>query len=250
MLSKFRNYACALLCLSVLVSSCQDGAQGSQDRQRGLQWVTSSIEYAAACEQTFRLAWPVVKKRALAQTENWVVVFDVDETVLNNSQYEVEREEIGQGFTRETWSEWVRREEATPVAGAKWFVDSLRTLGARAHVAFLTNRRFENEAATVANLKKTGLFKDGDPVLTKKGDDDLKADRRDCLQSGTGRCEETGPLVLLALFGDNIRDFMTMRGKDNADAYLSDQLSGDLNWGSRYFMLPNPLYGSWQRDYQ
>ena len=175
------NRIYTLLFSVALFSSCLATEEG---KQRGLKWVTSSIEYAAACEQTFRLAWPIVKNRAQQETSNWVVVFDVDETVLNNSQYEVEREAIGQDFTRESWTEWVGREQASVIAGAKWFIDSLRTLGPQAHVAFLTNRRFENEAPTVANLRQAGLFKDGDPVLTKKGSDDSKADRRRCLEEG------------------------------------------------------------------
>lgn len=225
-------------------------SQSSKELPRDIQWVTKSVEYAALCEQVYRTAWPVVKKNALAQTKDWVVVFDVDETVLDNAQYAVERFAIGAAHTQEAWSEWVRREQAPPIPGAKAFVDSVRSLGPKAHIAFITNRRFENEEPTISNLRKVGLYKEGDTMLTRKNREDTKADRRRCLETGTGRCEKNGPLVIIALFGDNIRDFMPMRGLDNARIYREKELVKDENWGTKYFVLPNPTYGSWERDYR
>ncbi len=215
---------------------------------RDIQWVTKSIEYAALCEQIFRNAWPIVKERAQAEQEKWVVSFDVDETVLDNSPYAVERAKIDSGFTSKSWSEWVRRESAQPVPGAKAFIDSLRGLGL--HIAFITNRNIKNEAPTIANLKKVGLYQNGDPVLTRINREDKKSARRKCLEEGTGRCEKTGPLTILALFGDNIRDFIPMNGMETARDYRENLLPKDENWGVKYFMLPNPNYGSWERDYK
>lgn len=231
--------------LFLLVCNC---VAQEKPMPRDIQWVTQSVEYAALCEQIYRNAWPIVKQRAMAEQKKWVVSFDVDETVLDNSPYAVERAAIDSGFTSASWTEWVRRENAQPVPGAKVFIDSLRGLGL--HIAFITNRSIENEAPTIANLKKVGLYQDGDPVLTRINREDTKVDRRKCLEEGTGRCESTGPLTILALFGDNIRDFMPMRGMETAQNYRHNLLQKDENWGVKYFMLPNPNYGSWERDYK
>jgi len=239
--------------LTVLFVSggCQQAEKNQQENNPAhLQWVSKSIEYAASCRQVYEMAWPRVNRAAESQTQNWTVVLDVDETVLNNVQYEVERAALDSAYTPASWAAWVGREEATPVAGVATFLEKVRGLGPRAHVAFITNRRFENEAATTNNLRKFGLFRDGDAVLTKKGDDDTKSDRRRCLEEGTERCAEFGPMKIIALFGDNIRDFMEMRGSEKAKAYLDDGLANDDNWGRKYFILPNPIYGSWQRDYK
>lgn len=235
---------------SLLLSMAACRAQDAKPLPLSIQYVTKSVEYAALCEQVYGLAWPVVKQKALAQTENWVVVLDVDETVLDNAQYAVERAQIDSGFTRQSWSAWVRRETARLIPGVKAFLDSLRTLGPLAHVAFLTNRRFENEEPTVANLRKVDVWHDDDIILTRKSRDDTKADRRRCLEEGTGRCEAKGPLSLIALFGDNIRDFMPMQGIENARNYRQNELPRDARWGTKFFMLPNPTYGSWEQDYQ
>jgi len=247
-----KSIKASTLCASLVVIFLATNAcsQKQVKLPQGIQWVVNSVEYAALCQQVYRLAWPAVKATAQAQTENWVVVLDVDETVLNNVQYAVERAQIGAGFSRDSWSKWVRREEATPIPGVKAFLDSVRSLGDKAHIAFITNRMFSNEAATIANLKKHGLFEDGDTMLTRKERADTKVMRRQCLESGTGRCAATGPLKIIALFGDNIRDIMPMRGWQNAQHYRDEELPNDPNWGVKYFMLPNPTYGSWERQYK
>ncbi|RMF59566.1 MAG: hypothetical protein D6743_16100 [Calditrichaeota bacterium] len=250
---KFRKSSVYVLCflwLTTLWGCGKTGDGASHRTPRDIQWVTKSIEYAALCTQVYRMAWPVVKEAAGKEKSNWVVVFDVDETVLDNSRYAVERAAVDSGFTRQSWTAWVRRAEAPPVPGAKALIDSIRTLGPRAHVAFITDRLVQNEQPTVENLKKVGLFRDGDIILTKTGSDDQKEDRRRCLQSGTGRCAGAGPLVILALFGDNVRDFIPMQGLENATRYRKQELPQDERWGKRFFVLPNPTYGSWMSDYR
>ncbi|MCG8608223.1 hypothetical protein MJD09_24970 [bacterium] len=214
-----------------------------------IKWVTSSIEYAAACVQTYRNAWMAVREAAASEQANWVVVLDVDETVLDNSQYQRARAAVDSGYTPQSWAKWVLQEEATLVPGAKNFIDQVRTLGPKAHIAYITNRNFEHQTATVANLTKYDLFKHGDIMLTRKNSDDTKVKRRRCLETGTGRCKSAGRLRILALIGDNIRDFMPMTGREKAEDYRTQGVFRDPNWGRKYFMLPNPSYGSWQRDY-
>ncbi len=208
------------------------------------------MEYAALCTQTYRNAWMAVKKTAGSETKNWVVVLDVDETVLDNSKYALERAAVNSAYTKESWVNWVFRKEAVLVPGAKTFIDNVRTLGPKAHIAYITNRDFEQEQPTIENLQKYGLFKEGDFMLTRKSREDTKVDRRRCLETGSGRCEGKGPMIILALLGDNVRDFIPMQGSENARQYRDSRLAEDLNWGQKYFVLPNPTYGSWEQDYQ
>lgn len=240
-------------CLLIISFGCAHSLSQQTLRPRRLpndiKWVTQSIEFSALCTQVYHNAWDVVKAAAQNETGNWVVVFDVDETVLDNSSYALERVELDSGFTESSWAKWVFRKEATPIPGVKAFVDSVRTLP-RAHVAYITDRLFAHEQVTVENLQAHSLFKDGDIMLTKTSREDQKEDRRRCLESGTGRCEKSGPLVMLALFGDNIRDFIPMRGKETAEIYRALTLGEDSRWGKKFFMLPNPTYGSWEREYQ
>ena len=45
------------------------------------------------------------------------VVVDLDETILDNSTYQVERWKMGLGFTQESWSDWVNRKKLILLAG-------------------------------------------------------------------------------------------------------------------------------------
>lgn len=249
---KLQRTGLFLLFIVVCFLGCEEGtwAQEQPKLRKDIEWVSKSIEYAALCKQVYSMAWPVVKQKAQTMTRNWVVVLDVDETVLNNVQYAIERTQIDSGFTRQSWTKWVRRQEAPPIPGVKAFLDSVRTLGERAHVAFITNRMMYNEEATIKNLKKYDLFRDGDIMLTRRDRGDSKARRRGSLESGNGRCAKFGPLKIIALFGDNIRDFMPVRGWENSRNYLTEKLPHDALWGTKYFMLPNPTYGPWEREYR
>ncbi len=250
MLSRTFSLSQIALSVSLFIFSSSCVSQENKELRNDVKWAKSSIEYAAACLQTYRMAWPIVKSAAARQTQNWVVVFDVDETVLDNVQYAVERTTAGLGYTRASWVEWVKREEAPLIPGARALIDSVRSLGPKAHIAFITNRDYDpEEGPTINNLRKVGLFKDGDTMLTERSKKDTKEIRRNCLETGTERCEKTGPLVILALFGDNVRDFIPIWGSEKGADYR-ENIAEDPNWGTKYFVLPNPTYGSWENDYK
>ena len=75
------------------------------------------------------------------------MVVDLDETVLNNSLYQVERWQDGLTFTQDSWSDWVNRKEAGLVPGAKDFLIAVRKKGIR--VVFLSNRMNQDRKSVV-----------------------------------------------------------------------------------------------------
>ncbi len=217
---------------------------------RAIKWVTKSVEYAAVCVQTYRSAWQAVKARARHETRPWVVIMDVDETVLDNSQYALERVAVDSGYTPQSWAKWVQRMEAGLIPGAKAFIDSVHALGTRGSIAYITDRDYALEKPTIENLKKYGLFEKGDIILTRKGPNDTKAKRRHCVETGSGPCKDLGPRVIIALIGDNIRDIVPVYSMEKARKLRNEIIPNDPKWGTKYFVLPNPTYGSWERDYR
>ena len=63
---------------------------------------------------------------------------DLDETVLDNSRYQVENFEKGETFNMNSWAKWVNRAEADLVPGAKEYIDLVRQLGVQ--LIFISNR--------------------------------------------------------------------------------------------------------------
>ncbi|MCA9731149.1 MAG: hypothetical protein H6696_07090 [Deferribacteres bacterium] len=216
---------------------------------KDVRWVTDSAEYIGLCMQTYDLALAKIKIAAKKQTRPWAVVLDIDETVLNNVQYEVERVAEGQGFTSESWTGWVERREATAIPGVKKFLDNVRALGENAYVVFITNRDAPHEKATMDNLKKLGLWHERDVLLCRQSKSDTKEVRRREIMQASGRCAGLPRKNIIALFGDNLKDFYEVDASAGLENIRKNAMLDD-RWGTQFFVLPNPMYGSWEREYK
>jgi 5'-nucleotidase (lipoprotein e(P4) family) len=205
---------------------------------KAVRWVRDSAEYRALLLQIYRAATAHVEAEASTrEAGTWAVVTDADETLLDNSLYQLERERKGLGFTRESWRAWTGRREAVPLPGAKAFLARVRELGGR--VAIITNRRESECADTEAVLEAHDLAYD---VILCRGDDGPadKAARFEAVVRGTTPAH-LPPLDVVAVLGDNIRDFpgQSQEIRDEGEEAFAD-------FGTRFFVFPNPIYGSWE----
>ena len=216
-----------LVALLTIPSLCLSGKEDTLPNE--VRWVRESGEYANLCRQTFRLAQDAVREQVRNSSKQKIaLVMDLDETVLDNSLYQVERHRLGLGFTQDSWSVWVKREEAGLVPGVKSFLSFLRKHPVR--VIFLSNRMNENLERTKSNLRKLGVLGKDDLFLLRMDKQDTKIIRRAEITNGTGRMKKTGPFFVVAYFGDSMGDFPIPSGEA---------------FGKTHFMLPNPMYGKW-----
>jgi 5'-nucleotidase (lipoprotein e(P4) family) len=166
---------------------------------------------------------------------SWAVILDADETVISNLQYQIER--IGLGYSPETWAAWVRRREATPLPGAGRFLSRVRELNGR--IAIVTNRLESECEDTAAVFRASGLMFDAMLCRPDAGPSD-KNPRFEAVAAGH-TAAGTGPLEVVAFIGDNIQDF-----PKSTQALRQQRETAFSEFGTRYFVLPNPMYGSWQ----
>ena len=228
------------LLISVFLSSfCSVNIFYAKEKEKlpnDVRWVRDSNEYKSLCMYVFRKATESVQLQTgfLKASEKkerkypYAVVVDLDETVLDNSQYQVERWRENLGFTQESWSEWVRRKEAKLVPGAGGFLKAVRENGVR--VIFLSNRMHENLKPTQENLRSLQVLDSKDLFLLRRNKQDTKQIRRAEVLEGKGRMKEFGPFQVVAYVGDQMGDF-------------PDGFSSELN--HILFLLPNPMYGKW-----
>ena len=94
--------------------------------------------------------------------ENSVVVFDVDETALNNYGL---AEMMGFGYVYKMNKKWNKELKAPAIPQVKELYDFLIEKGAR--IVFLTGRNFPEYEATYSNLKKVG-FTTFDTLITQR----------------------------------------------------------------------------------
>ena len=205
-----------------------------------LHWVRSSAEYRAVTIQTYRWALEAARKASAGRPlGSWAVSVDADETIIDNSGYEKELQEKGLRVTDETWGEFVKRRARPAVPGAAAFLTGVRELGGR--VAVVTNTAQSLCGEVAANLEALGL--PYDYLLCRPDDGDgEKEGRWKSIADGTAR-KGLGPAEVLVWVGDNVGDF-----PDLTQEIRREGEPAFAGFGVRYFALPNPVYGSWERN--
>jgi len=207
-----------------------------------LHWVRNSTEARAAYFQAYRLA--TIQLESLAadlEPGTWAVSVDADETTIDNSLYEKELVAQGQSFTDESWNAWAARREATAVPGVEQFLEAVQVLGGK--VAVVTNRREIICEDTEANLRAIGI--PFDLLLCRPtGSDREKEPRWQAIQDGSAS-PELPPLEIIMWVGDNVGDFPDL---DQELRKEGEEAFGDF--GKRFIVLPNPVYGSWASNPQ
>lgn len=204
-----------------------------------IKWVRDSAEYAALVRQVYRQATSAVRAAAQqrASGRDWGVVLDIDETALDNSVYQLERAAYGKPFDDASWNDFVRRMQSPAVPGVAQFVAAVRAAGGR--VAWISNRDDVTREETRRNMVHVGLWGDDDRLCLQTERAYTKAVRRREVSTGTGACGWPGrPVEVLGYVGDQLGDFPAA-GEDVPDAGRDEAM------GTRFFLLPDPMYGSW-----
>lgn len=214
-------------------------AAGATRLPNDIHWFRNSAEHGALLLQIYRNAGDQLRELARGQApDTWAVILDADETVLDNSLYQVRITQRGERFASETWNAWVREARATALPGSMEFVQLVRQLGGR--VAIVTNRDEIVCPETRQNLRMLRILVD--VVLCKPEGPSDKNPRFRAVAQGTA-APGLPPLRVLMYVGDNIQDFPTLTQEvRNAPASALER------FGRSYFMLPNPMYGSWERN--
>jgi 5'-nucleotidase (lipoprotein e(P4) family) len=200
-------------------------------------WVQRAGEYRALCHQAFNLARRVLDEELKANPapRRRAVIVDVDETVLDNSPYQARLIKTRQGYSAATWRQWVDLARAEALAGAVEFLKHAAARGVE--VFYISNRRSEEQAGTLANLRAKGFPHADETHLLLRTAEGSKARRRAAVSA-------THEIVLL--MGDNLNDFTeTFDGKDTTTRVAEvDRLAKEF--GHRFIVLPNPLYGDFE----
>ena len=232
-------------------------AVAANDNLNAVAWSQTAIENDLIYLQTYRDAQSrllaALKDRdwnALASDDRApsgkhlkpAVVLDVDETVLDNSPYQARLVRDGGEYNEADWAAWCKEERARALPGAVEFTQFAASHGVA--VIYISNRAKDLDQATLANLRKAGL-----PVSGPEAFLGLGTVVEGCEQSGTEKgCRRQ--LVarshrVLMQFGDQIGDFLTVNA--NTPDGRRKAMAPYLGWiGTRWFVLPNATYGSWE----
>lgn len=212
-------------------------------------WMQQSAEYWALTTQIFASAKEKLVEAladpgwtaSLEQGQPYellppAVILDVDETALESTTYTAQRMAAGEVYTPETWFAYVEAQDHRPVPGAIDFCNYALSKGVA--VVFVTNNRDTLHAAVSASLQAHGF-----PVNDDNSNVITRSDVRD---KGPRRARVGKDYRILLLLGDDGNDFAGDLGRGTREGRAAAVSNYADMWGEKWFMLPNPMYGSWE----
>ena len=233
--------------------------ENSLENLNAVTWIQSSVEYKAVTQSLYAAAITELDK-ALADKQ-WdalvpeerdnagktaelkpAIIMDIDETVLDNSPYQARLVLNGKEYDELTWDQWVAEKKAKPVPGVVEFAKAATEKGIT--IFYLSNRAVHLQEATIANLKAEGLPIANDNVFLGLGtvvaDCEQNGSEKNCRRRLVGR-----EYRVLMQFGDQFGDFAEV--VVNTVDGRNEMFDKHQAWfGQRWWMLPNPSYGSWE----
>jgi len=253
-------------------SACSPDRPFAEGGERATLWMNSSVEFRSSAEGIYRAALQALRQ-GLADPA-WsaepsqagdlsglppAVVMDIDETVLDNSAAEARmllQHMCPKNFPA-VWDAWLTEHAAPAIPGAAAFIRAARELkdgqGRPVRVFLITNRECASrgdagsscpqKTDTLANLRALGLDA---PLL----EDELmlRGEQHGWVGEKLARRLVVGDQHRIVLnIGDDLADFipdvrrLSLLEREHARCRHRDW------WGTRWFVLPNPMYGSWQR---
>jgi 5'-nucleotidase (lipoprotein e(P4) family) len=238
--------------------------------ERATLWIRNSSEFRAASDTIYRAAHSALLQGLTepswsaepTQTGDLAalppaVIMDIDETVLDNAQAQAAMLLAGTCFDEfpQAWDDWIAKRRAPAVPGAAAFIRAARAArdpqGRAVRIFFVTNRecrpRPGSDAAcpqqddTQANLEALGL---GGISLAE--DLMLKGERAKWGSEKLTRRQDIARAHRIVLnVGDDLADFLPgVRRASVTERDLARCARAEW-WGRRWFLVPNPMYGSW-----
>jgi len=226
-------------------------------------WMQTAPEYRAIARQVYRqaedhLAAPPPGSAALEQATvspealgrlPTAVVLDLDETVLDNTVFQARLLRDRATYNAKSWGEWVVAGEAEAVPGAREFIARARALG---HTVFYISNRdcatppptaadpCPAKTATMKNLLALGIDAAADPQRML-----LRGERPEWNSSNKTlrRAAIAANYRIVAMVGDDLGDFV------DPVVFAGDRERLEPRFGATWFLLPNPIYGSWTKPF-
>ena len=237
----------ALTILSACASSPPQQPAYDHTRDGGILWVKHAAEYHAITRQVYAKAtsdlpafvedtsWSAMPEQSDAAHLPPAVILDVDETVVSNVDFQLTFERPFANHKLDTWSSGY---DSRIISGVKEFVEAARAVGVT--VFYVTNRPCEpidgvddpcpQKGTTIDDIREVGIEVSPEFVMLsgeQPGWDREKLVRRNFVPCARAKvvapCTAPGTRASRLEALDKYNDF----------------------WGNGWYILPNPMHGSW-----
>jgi 5'-nucleotidase (lipoprotein e(P4) family) len=237
MMKRFAVAVISLFLPSVLMAQDTSSSAGYRDYTTAVLWQQHAGEYHALAFQAYNFARLSLVAR-LAEATNGkknCVVVDIDETVLDNSPFQGYEIRNGKIYDPKDWSSWTSKGVADTVPGASGFLKF--AAGKGVETFYISNRGQSELESTLRNLQELGFPNADEAHLLFKTTTSDKESRRQTVSQQYN---------ILLLCGDNLSDFSNVfyhEGKNTIEQVNAMQRT----FGTSFVVLPNPMYGDWEK---
>ena len=202
----------------------------------GAVWQQKAAEYKALCFQAYNTARVQLDIILKEQHEKpLALVTDIDETILDNSPYQVHSALNNEEYSDSSWMVWTKRAECDTVPGGLSFFQYAKSKGVS--VFYITNRLEAERAQTLQELQRWNFPDATNDHLILKTAGSGKGPRRD-------KVSATHEIIML--FGDNLSDFSSVFDKQLGNERDIQTSNNAAVFGSKFIVLPNVMYGDWE----
>lgn len=237
------------LAVSLFFSGCTDFSQKQDEESATARFentqnylmastlfVQQSAEYRALCYQAFRSAEIQLRNVLADSPRRPAIVLDLDETVLDNSAYSAWQVATGNPYSSETWAVWTEMAIAPEVPGAGDFLRYADRVGVT--LFYVSNRDSSALEPTMKNLRDLNIPQVKESQFMLKTNTSGKEERRKAIV-------DAGYEIVM-LIGDNLGDFHEQWDKRSINTRRALAEEERELFGTRYIVLPNPIYGTWE----
>jgi 5'-nucleotidase (lipoprotein e(P4) family) len=235
--SKLKLALVFLVTMSFLIGCAYTTKDLNEQSVLALNWVQTSAEFRALSYQSYNLA-KMNLDRFLASysgSKPVAVITDMDETITDNSAYQAWL--IGQdfGYSSKTWGPWIAAAQAKDIPGAVEFFNYAKRKGVETF--YITNTKKDFSEGAQKKLTALGFpYVDDKHMLFRVKTSDKQA-RRDTVAKD---------YEIALLLGDNLNDFLSVFRKKPIDVRSAEVDKIKDEWGKKFIVFPNPLYGDWE----
>jgi 5'-nucleotidase (lipoprotein e(P4) family) len=195
-----------------------------------------SAEYRALCYQAFNIAHiKLAEFNRDRSPKPRAIMTDIDETILNNSPYEAHQLLQGKDYDADSWRNWTAMGQADTVPGALHFLQFAFASGVE--IFYVSNRGEDEREGTLKNLQHFNFPNADNAHLLLKQETSSKEIRKNTIT-------QTHNIVML--IGDNLNDFSNLFEKKSSDEREKIVNNFSAQFGNRFIVLPNPVYGDWE----
>jgi acid phosphatase len=227
-------------------------------------YLQTAAEYRACCLTIYKSA--ELRLEEMTRNNKYAqpaIIMDLDETVLDNSAFQTYLYKNNFEYSDKLWEDYEANYpgDTSLIPGAFDFIKKAEKTGIT--VIYISNRSDRFKKSTMTVLKEQGLVRNNALDDRDGGMKDLE-DRlylKTTTSDKSARREAVAAKYkVLMLFGDNLRDFseifIVKRLPVNAtpeecikaiQERKSQVNEAAAHWGIDWFVLPNPVYGEWER---